>query len=79
MLGCWVLDAKPLPVSPYSKDKQAKWGYAFEGKARGYKLFAAMDLNGNLADWHIDSMNHAESVVAQEPDPTYGPAGLLAG
>jgi hypothetical protein len=65
MLGCWFLDAKPLVVSPYSKDKAARWGWAYDGKARGYKLFAMSDLDGRVAAWQIRSMNEAESVVAR--------------
>lgn len=34
-----AVDSKPLPVGGYSKDRDARWGYACEGKAKGYKLF----------------------------------------
>lgn len=66
LIGCWLLDGKPLVVSPYSKDKAAQWGWAYDGKARGYKLFTMVDLDGDVAAWHVESMNHAEPVVAQE-------------
>ena len=65
MLGCWLLDAKPLVVSPYSKDKSARWGWAYDGKARGYKVFAMSDLQGRVVAWQSQSMNHSEPVVAQ--------------
>jgi hypothetical protein len=65
-MGCWLLDGKPLVVSPYSKDKAAKWGWAYDRKARGYKLFAMVDLDGNVIAWRLDSMNQAEPIVARE-------------
>ena len=66
LLGCWVLDAKPLVVSPYSKDRDAKWGWAYDGKSRGYKLFAMTDLEGRVVAWQTGPMNQAEPVVAQD-------------
>lgn len=65
MLGCWLLDAKPFVVSPYSKDKSAQWGWAYDRKARGYKLFALSDLQGNLVAWQTQPMNVAEPLVAR--------------
>lgn len=65
MLGCWLLDAKPLVVSPYSKDKSAQWGWAYDRKARGYKVFAMSDLNGRVAAWQTRPMNEAEPLVAR--------------
>ncbi len=65
MLGCWLLDAKPLIVSPYSKDKSAKWGWAYDGKARGYKVFAMSDLQGRVVAWQTKPMNEAEPLVAR--------------
>lgn len=65
MLGCWMLDAKPLVVSPYSKDKDAKWGQAYDRKARGYKVFAMSDLDGRVVAWDCRPMNQAEPVVAR--------------
>jgi hypothetical protein len=66
MLGCWLLDAKPLVVSPYSKDKSAQWGYAYDRKARGYKVFAMSDLHGRVVAWQCRPMNEAEPTVARE-------------
>jgi hypothetical protein len=65
-LGCWLLDGKPLVVSPYSKDKAAKWGWAYDRQARGYKLFAMVDLDGNVIAWRLNGMNQAEPTVARE-------------
>jgi hypothetical protein len=65
MVGCWFLDAKALTVSPYSKDKSARWGWACEQKARGYKVFAMSDLDGRVVAWRTRPMNEAEPLVAQ--------------
>jgi len=65
MLGCWVLDAKPLVVSPYSKDKSARWGWAYDGKARGYKVFAMSDVEGRMVAWQSQPMNQSEPTVAR--------------
>jgi hypothetical protein len=65
MLGCWFLDAKALTVSPYSKDKSARWGWACERKARGYKVFAMSDLDGKVVAWQTRPMNEAEPLVAR--------------
>jgi len=65
LIGCWTVDAKPLPVSPYSKDKDAAWGWACNRKARGYKLFALCTLQGDIADWRLEAMNASEPVMAR--------------
>lgn len=36
---CRRLDSKPLPVGGFSKDRDARRGYATGGTAKGYKLF----------------------------------------
>ena len=36
---CRRIDSKPLPVGGFSKDRDARWGYATGGKYRGYKMF----------------------------------------
>lgn len=65
LIGCWTVDAKPLPVSPYSKDKEANWGWAYDRKARGYKLFALCNLGGDVVDWRLEAMNASEPVMAR--------------
>jgi hypothetical protein len=66
LLGCWLLDGKPLPVSPYTKDKDAKLGWAYDGMAHGYKLFAMTDLDGDVIDWRVGGMNESEPTMARE-------------
>jgi hypothetical protein len=53
------LDAKPLPVGPWSKDIDAAWGRAAHAKAKGYKLFAAYD-GPAVRGWRIGPMNRPE-------------------
>lgn len=65
LIGCWIVDAKPLPVSPYSKDRQAKRGWCYDGHARGYKLFALCDTRGRIVGWRVHAMNAAEPTVAR--------------
>lgn len=65
LVGLWMMDAKGLPVSRYSKDKQARWGYCNGGKARGYKLFLLVDANGLPIRWHVEPMNVSEPEVAR--------------
>ena len=66
LVGCWLVDAKPLVVSPYSKDKEARWGWAYNGMARGYKLYALSDLDQRIVAWRVYGMNQAEPTVAPE-------------
>lgn len=61
----WLIDGKPLPVSGCSKDRQASYGRAAGGKAKGYKLHAIIGKNGELANWRIAPMNKDERVMAE--------------
>lgn len=58
----WIktIDAKPLPVGPYSKDPDARWGYAGRAQAKGYKLFAICDGEPAVDAWRIGPMNESE-------------------
>lgn len=64
-VGCFILDAKPLIISSYSKDPHARRGFAYDGLARGYKLFALCDAAGSLVAWRVGPMNGAEPVMAR--------------
>lgn len=54
-----------MVVSPYSKDRAAKWGWAYSSKARSYKVFALCDLEGRLVACQTHPMNVAEPLVAR--------------
>jgi hypothetical protein len=61
----WMIDGKPLPVSGISKDRQAGYGRASRGKAKGYKLHVIQGIDGTVAAWRIAPMNKDERVMAR--------------
>lgn len=66
LVGCWVVDAKGLPINRHSKVKDATVGYCCVGKARGYKLFLLINAAGIPVAWHADTMKTGEPTVARE-------------
>lgn len=60
----WYIDGKPLPIGGCSKDRQAGYGRAASGKAKGYKLHAIVGADGSLAAWRLAPMNKDERVMA---------------
>lgn len=73
------IDGKPLTVSPYSRDKQATWGYVGKGvKSRGYKLFALADRHGVL-HWEVHGLGTGELEVAKRLLPKIDGAGYVLG
>lgn len=61
----WMMDGKPLPTSNCSKDRQAGYGRAVGGKAKGYKLHVLVNPQGEIAGWRIAPMNFDERVMAE--------------
>ena len=61
----WMVDGKPLPIGGCSKDKQAGYGRAAGGKAKGYKLHALVGSDGSVAAWRVAPMNKDERVMAE--------------
>ena len=61
----WLLDGKPLPIGGCSKDRQAGYGRAAAGKAKGYKLHTLAGADGSLAGWRVAPMNKDERVMAE--------------
>jgi DDE family transposase len=61
----WMIDGKPLVISGCSKDRQAGYGRAAGGKAKGYKLHAIVGSDGSLAAWRIAPMNKDERVMGE--------------
>ena len=61
----WMIDGKPLPIGGCSKDRQAGYGRAAGGKAKGYKLHALRGSDGSLAAWRVAPMNKDERVMAE--------------
>jgi hypothetical protein len=60
----WMIDGKPLPIGGGSKDRQAGYGKAAGGKAKGYKLHALLNPHGEIAAWRVAPMNKDERAMA---------------
>lgn len=60
-----VVDGKPLPIGPHSHDRQAGYGRAASGKAKGYKLHAIVTVDGRVLAWRIAPMHIDERVMAR--------------
>ena len=61
----WMIDGKPLPIGGCSKDRQAGYGRAAGGKAKGYKIHALVGSDGSLACWRLAPMHKDERVMAE--------------
>jgi hypothetical protein len=61
----WIIDGKPLVIGNCSKDRQAGYGRAAGGKAKGYKMHAIVDPQDGVAAWRLAPMNKDERVMAQ--------------
>jgi Transposase DDE domain len=61
----WMIDGKPLPIGGCSKDRQAGYGQAAGGKAKGYKLHALVGSGGALGGWRVAPMNTDERGMAE--------------
>ncbi len=77
----WVqrMDSKPLPVGPHSKDRDAKYGRAAKGFARGYKLHVIWGDGPLPSAWCIEPMNTGDSVAAQKLVEQLSGEGYLIG
>lgn len=60
----WMIDGKPLSISGCSKDRQAGYGRATGGKAKGYKLHAIVGSDFSIPAWRVAPMNKDERVMA---------------
>jgi hypothetical protein len=74
----WVIDGKPLPIGGSSKDRQAGYGRAAGGKAKGYKVHAIIGTSG-IAAWRVAPMNKDERVMAARLLRGAGIQGYLVG
>jgi hypothetical protein len=59
-----VIDGKPLCVSDYSRDPDARNGRAYRHFGKGYKLHAAVDLAGTVVGFEVSPLNVNERVPA---------------
>jgi hypothetical protein len=76
---CRWVDAKPLPVSGISKDKQAGWGHACGTMAKGYKLYTIADYTQGFIKWTVLPMQHSEATVARDLIKGLNEEGYLIG
>ena len=65
MTNAIYIDGKPLPVSPVSKDRDAKRGRISGAFARGYKLHAAVNAARRIVIWSVMGLNEDEKTVAR--------------
>ena len=64
---CKLIDSKPLTVSLYSKDADARIGHGAGLPAKGYKLHAIVDAISLQAQrWTLASMNRHDAAIAAE-------------
>lgn len=61
----WIIDGKSMCIGGCSKDRQAGYGRAANGKAKGYKIHAIVDPHGGVAAWRVAPMNKDERVMAE--------------
>jgi Transposase DDE domain len=61
----WLIDGKGLPIGGASTDRQAGYGKAAGGKAKGYKLHALVGCDGSVPIWRLAPMNTDERVMAR--------------
>ncbi len=60
------IDGKPLTVSPFSKDPDARKGHITGGFAKGYKLHAYINERRRVVLWAVMALNVGEALVAME-------------
>ncbi len=68
------MDGKPLPVSPVSKDPDARSGHISGGFAKGYKLHAYITDRRRIVVWSVMPLNVSEGTVAIQFLPHVLPA-----
>ena len=61
-----IVDGKPLAVSEFSTDRDARTGWGAGRYQMGYKLHALIASTRQLLAWEVHPMNTAECVVAQD-------------
>jgi len=60
-----LMDGKPLPVSGVSKDRQAGYGKAAGGMAKGYKLHLIVATDGSVLSWRVAPMSRDERAMGR--------------
>ena len=55
-----TIDAKPLPIGGYSRDRDAAWGRSVRGQAQGYKFYAVWAAGVRPIAWRVAAMPISE-------------------
>jgi hypothetical protein len=76
---CRWIDGKPLPIGASSQDREAGYGRAAGGMAKGYKVHVIADDSQGFIAWIVRPMNVNESKVAEELIPQLPEGGYLVG
>lgn len=64
---CKLIDSKPLTVSAYSKDRDARVGHGAGFAARGYKFHAIVDACSRMPQqWTLAPMNRHDGAIAEQ-------------
>ena len=64
---CKLIDSKPLAVSTYSKDRDARVGHGAGFPAKGYKLHAIVDAGSRMPrQWILAPMNRHDAAIGAE-------------
>jgi len=74
-----IVDGKPMPVSGYSKDPDAKWGHGAGCTAKGYKMHTIWGSGPLPLAWCVEQMNKNESQIAKSLIPKLRSGGYLLG
>jgi hypothetical protein len=61
-----ILDGRALLVHPFSKDKDARWGYAARGFAKGYKLHVLWGIGPVPWSWALTALSANEPRAARD-------------
>lgn len=75
--GALIVDGKPLPVSKFTGDPDAKMGWGAGRHSVGYKLHALIDQSQRLLAFKVAPMNEAECVCARDLLAHAADAGML--
>jgi hypothetical protein len=59
-----AVDGRPLTINPFSKDPDARWGYALKGLGFGYKLHALWGGGPVPLAWAVEPLHASEATVA---------------
>ena len=73
------VDGKSLVIGGASKDRQAGFGWAVRGKARGYRIHVLFGENGSISNWRLTPMSASEKVMARRIIRETQPQGYVIG